>query len=137
MTAHWSDSQAKTAAVRGKIIQADEPRAKTVRYDSKSGRIVVDLANGCIFAFPARRVQGLENADTADIAAVELAGAGFALHWPGPDVDISLSGLMNGVFGAKSWMRELARRAGQSRSPAKAAAARENGQKGGRPRKAG
>lgn len=43
---------------------------------------------------------------------------------------------MNGVFGTRKWMSELARRAGRATSPAKAAAARANGAKGGRPRKA-
>ena len=42
---------------------------------------------------------------------------------------------MNGIFGTKAWMNELARRAGSVTSPAKAAAARANGAKGGRPRK--
>lgn len=43
---------------------------------------------------------------------------------------------MNGVFGTRSFM-EAQRRGGQSRSPAKAAASRANGAKGGRPKKAG
>ncbi len=37
-----------------------------------------------------------------------------------------------GIFGSKTYM---ARRAGQVRSPAKAASSRENGKKGGRPPK--
>ena len=41
-----------------------------------------------------------------------------------------------GVFGTRAWMMsELARRAGQTKSKAKAAAARANGRKGGRPRR--
>jgi hypothetical protein len=44
---------------------------------------------------------------------------------------------MSGVFGSRQWMSELARRAGRATSPAKAAAARANGAKGGPPRKAG
>jgi hypothetical protein len=37
---------------------------------------------------------------------------------------------------SRAWMAsELARRAGQTKSPAKAAAARTNGRKGGRPRR--
>jgi len=45
-------------------------------------------------------------------------------------------GLLMGVFGTRAWMAsELARRAGQAKSPAKAAAARVNGRKGGRPRR--
>lgn len=136
MTAHWSDAQADAAEARGAAMLASEPRAEAVRYDRPSGRIIVDLNNGCVFAFPARRVQGLEDASDAEIGEVEALGAGFALHWEARDVDISLRGLMNGVFGTRAWMSELARRAGQTRSPAKAAAARINGAKGGRPRKA-
>ena len=49
----------------------------------------------------------------------------------------SISPLM-GLFGTRAWMaREQARIAGTARSPAKAAAARENGRKGGRPRRVG
>ena len=137
MTEHWSDAQAKAAEARGRAMLAEEPRAAAARYDPASGRIIVDLANGCTFAFPARRVQELEDATEAEIAEVEVLGAGFGLHWPSRDADLSLRGLMNGVFGTRAWMSELARRAGRATSPAKAAAARANGAKGGRPRKAG
>jgi len=53
-------------------------------------------------------------------------------EWEGLDVQVSLGGLMAGIFGTKSYM---ARRAGAVSSPAKASAARTNGAKGGRPRK--
>lgn len=46
------------------------------------------------------------------------------------DVDFTVPGLMAGIFGTRVAM---ARRAGQATSPAKAAAARKNGRKGGRP----
>ena len=64
-----------------------------------------------------------------------MAGAGFGLHWPSRDADLAIAGLVNGVFGTRKWMSELARRAGRATSPAKAAATRANGAKGGRPRK--
>ncbi len=38
----------------------DEARAESARYDRKTGRIVVDLANGCTFAF---RLGGAESRD--------------------------------------------------------------------------
>jgi hypothetical protein len=135
MTNHWSDTQAGAAEARGRLMLEQEPRAIAARYDRPSGRIVVELANGCTFAFPARRVEELEHASEAEIAQVEIAGAGFGLHWPARDADLSLRGLMSGTFGTKAWMSELARRAGSVSSPAKAAAARANGAKGGRPRK--
>jgi len=48
------------------------------------------------------------------------------------NVDLSIPGQLAGIFGIKAYM---ARRACQTRSPAKATAARANGAKGGRPRK--
>jgi len=51
-------------------------------------------------------------------------------------VDLCVPALVSGIFGTRAWMtRELARAAGRTKSPAKAAAARSNGAKGGRPRK--
>jgi uncharacterized protein DUF2442 len=137
MSRHGTDPRMEAALARGRAMMAQEPRAAAVRYDRPSGMIVVDLTNGCTFAFPARRVEELECATDAEIAEVEIAGPGFALHWPTRDADLSLGGLVHGIFGTRRWMSELARRAGSITSPAKAAAARANGAKGGRPRKAG
>ena len=137
MSTHWSDAQADTAEARGRELFDSEPRAIAARYDAKSERIIVDLSNGATFAFPPHLGQGLENAGAAQLAEVEIAGAGYGLRWEALDVDLSIPGLLSGHFGTKSWMRELARPAGQSTSPAKAGATRANGAKGGRPRKVG
>ncbi len=127
-----SDAAIEAALERGRRLEATEPRAAGARYDPRTGRVTVELVNGCAFVFPARSVQGLEAATDADLAAVELLPQGRGLHWEGPDVDISLPGLMNGIFGTRAYMARLA---GSATSPAKAAAARANGAKGGRPRK--
>jgi hypothetical protein len=66
------------------------------------------------------------------LAAVEILGNGYGLHWEALDADISVPGLLAGIFGTKAYMARLA---GRTKSPAKAAAARANGAKGGRPRK--
>lgn len=124
------------AARRGRRSLADEPRAKTARYDRARGRVVVDLTNGCSFAFPARVAQGLDDATDAELAAVEILGAGYGLHWEKLDVDLSVPGLLAGIFGTKTYMDRLrASRAGSATSARKARAARKNGKKGGRPRK--
>jgi hypothetical protein len=94
--------------------------------------VIVELTNGCTFTFPPRLAQGLESATADQLAAVEVLGAGYGLHWEALDVDLSIPGLLAGLFGTKAYM---ARHAGRARSPAKAAAARANGAKGGRPRK--
>jgi hypothetical protein len=127
-----TDAQIDAALARGETARLAEPRAVTVRYDRALGRVVVELTNSCTFAFPPRLAQGLENASEDQLAEVEILGAGHGLHWETLDVDLSLLGLLAGLFGTKAYM---ARHAGQARSPAKTAAARRNGTKGGRPRK--
>jgi len=130
--ADLTDAEIDAVLERGRIAQQTEPRADAARYDKRNSRIVVDLTNGCILAFPPRMAQGLEGATDEELAAVEILGAGYGLHWESLDVDLSVPGLLTGLFGTKAYM---ARRAGQATSPAKATAARENGRKGGRPRK--
>ena len=136
----WTDEvmtrSLPTAQARGaEVLLA--PHAKTARYDRKSGRVVVELDNGCAFAFPARNVQGLEAAKPSDLAEIELLGGGFVLHWPKVNADIRIEGALAGVYGSKTWMLRLAAsEVGKRTSERKAAAARLNGQKGGRPRRA-
>ncbi|MEZ5838137.1 MAG: DUF2442 domain-containing protein [Geminicoccaceae bacterium] len=132
--AELTDAEFAAAVERGRIAQQTEPRAASVRYNRKNGRIIVELTNGCTFAFPPHLAQGLETATDDELNTVEILGAGYGLHWEFLDVDLSVPGLMAGLFGTKAYM---ARKAGQATSPAKAAAARANGAKGGRPRKTG
>ena len=116
---------------RGDELREDL-RAASARFDAGTRRVIVELTNGCTFAFPVSLVEGLADADDAELAEVEPLGDGYGLHWERLDVDYSVQGLLAGVFGAAAWM---ARRAGRATSPAKADAARANGAKGGRPRK--
>jgi hypothetical protein len=130
------DRMFRQAERRGRESLANEPRAKRARYDPKSGRVMVHLDNGCNFAFPARLAQGLETATDDELAAVEILGAGYGLHWDHLDVDLSVPGLLAGLFGTKAYMDRLrASHAGSATSSRKAAAARINGAKGGRPRR--
>lgn len=130
-----TDADLAAARRHGAAADRTEPRATAARYDPASGRVTVDLTNGCSFAFPARALQGLAEASDTDLAAVEVTAAGLGLHWEPLDADVTVPGLLMGLFGTRAWLaREQARRAGSATSPAKAQAARENGRKGGRPR---
>ena len=128
--AELTDARIDAAIERGRSARLTEPRAASVRYDRALGRVIVELTNGCSFTFPPRLAQGLESATDDQLAAVEILGSGYGLHWEALDADLSVPGLLAGLFGTKAYM---ARRAGQATSPAKAAAARANGAKGGRP----
>ena len=129
-----NDDQIDAAAARGQVARKQEPRAAVARYDRSLDRLIVELTNGCSFTFPPHLAQGLEAATAQQLAQVEILGAGTGLHWEALDVDLSIAGLLAGLFGTRAHM---ARQAGRVTSPAKAAAARANGARGGRPRKAG
>jgi hypothetical protein len=131
-----TDAELKRAEARGRSMPDSEPRASAARYDRETGRVVVDLINGCSYAFPAALVQDLRGASDDDLADIQVDGLGFNLHFPRPDANLYVPALVSGIFGTRAWMaRELARIAGRKTSPAKAVAARANGAKGGRPRK--
>lgn len=130
--ADLTDAEIDAALERGQRARRMEPRAVSARYDQPSGRVIVELANGCAFAFPPGLAEGLEAADEERLAAVEVTGAGYGLHWEVLDVDLSIPGMLAGVFGSA---RHMASQAGRATSAAKAAASRANGAKGGRPRK--
>jgi hypothetical protein len=127
-----TDAQIDTALAHGEVACLAEPRAASARYDRQLDRVIVDLTNVCIFAFPPRLAQGLETATEDEPAQVQVLGTGSGLHWEALDVDLSVPNLLAGLLGTASHM---ARRAGQVTSPTKAAAARANGAKGGRPRR--
>ena len=127
-----SDRDLDAALERGEAIAGNEAHAASAHYDRQARRVVVHLTNACTFTFPPELAPGLEEAPDEKLAQVEILGAGYGLHWPGLDVDLSVPGLLSGLFGTASAM---ARRGGRSTSSAKAAAARANGAKGGRPRR--
>ncbi|MBW7920515.1 MAG: DUF2442 domain-containing protein [Rubellimicrobium sp.] len=132
---HITDAALAVAERRGEDMLASEPRAATARHDPATGRIVVDLVNGCTYAFPVALVQDLAGAGPDDLAEIVVDGRGFNLNWPRLEVDLYVPALVAGVFGTRDWMKKaLARQAGSATSEAKAAASRANGRKGGRPR---
>ena len=131
--ADLTDAQIDAANVRGRELAATIPHASKARYDRRSRRIVVELTNGSLFAFPAELAQGLAGASPEALGDIELSGGGYGLHWPQLDADLTVPGLLAGVFGTSRWMASLA---GRATSSAKSEAARRNGAKGGRPRKA-
>jgi hypothetical protein len=127
------ERQHKAAKRRGKETARSEVQAKTVHYDAFTNRVVIELKNGAIFQLPRSLVQGLSDAPSEELAQVRLGPRGASLHWDTLDVDLSISGLLMGVFGTRSWMAALGQKGGRVKSVSKAAAARQNGKKGGRP----
>ncbi len=124
--------QARTA---GKALAETEPRAVKAWYAADSERVFIELTNGVMMGFPYQLLQGLANGTPEQLAEVEIMPTGSALHWESLDADLGVAQLVSGLFGSKAWMTELGRHGGKSKSEAKAQASRDNGKRGGRPRK--
>jgi hypothetical protein len=110
--------------------------AKGVSYDPSTDRMVITLYNGTSVAVPRRMfaIRGIKGTTVSKSTASKLRVSRFgtALEFRKLDMDFSVHGLLRkAVLGDDPYAR-----AGRTKSPAKAAAARANGAKGGRPKAA-
>ena len=130
-----SDQEFQSAVQRGEDLRQNG-YAVSAEYDAPQNRLVVNLSSGVIVMVPVHLIQELAGADPEALTKIEICPSGLALHWPSLDADVYVPGLMQGVFGTKRWMAaQLGAAGGRATTAAKAAAARQNGTKGGRPRK--
>jgi hypothetical protein len=127
--------RARFAAAREaeRVADASEPRARDAYFDRATGRIVVELKQGGSFAFPPTMYPELASLSAAQLSAVRPFASGEALEWEEPDVHIAVAGVLVKMLGP-AMLRAFAQRGGSATSERKAAAARANGARGGRPR---
>ena len=134
----WIKKELRTNFARasraGRQAAKTEPRAARASYLAKENVLRIELTNGAVISIPVKLIPALKRASPSEVRSVEVLGRGGGLHWEALDVDLSVPGLVSSVFAGPEWMAELGRVGGRRSSAAKAAAARRNGRKGGRPR---
>jgi len=137
-TTRWIEKDLRKNFARasraGKRAAKTEARASTVEYLSKEHALQIALTNGVAIRLPVKLIPDLRRATLLDIRSAEVLGRGGGLHFESLDLDLSVPGLLSSVFAGPEWLAELGRVGGRRSSAAKAAAARRNGRKGGRPR---
>ena len=123
------------ARARGTLRTRDASGVVSARYDARREVLYLTFRGGGSMVIPRRLVPGLEQAVSADLAEPAVSPVGDALFWPALDLDVYVPGLVERAFGGRLFAAATGRQGGARRSKAKAAAARLNGAKGGRPRK--
>ena len=113
--------------------RAHEPFAESATYDAQSGALTVALRGGSTVRTQARALRGLGSASDEQLTNVRIHD-GRALFWADVDVQHLLIAFLGEALGIPT-LHAATRRAGNARTAAKSAAARENGKLGGRPRK--
>lgn len=110
---------------------ANAHSAKSIAYFAPEDRITLVMASGVAVQIPRSQIGEFDIMDTAALARLQIGIGGDVIEDSASDVHISVSGLLRDLFGLSARQRA----GGRSRSAAKAAAARQNGARGGRPAK--
>lgn len=117
----------KRESVTTKIVGA--------RYDAEHDALVTDLSTGSTLIVPRHAIAGFAQADPASLADVTINPGAESLWSDTVDDGVLLDQLLEIAAGSEHIKTLGGRISGRARTPAKAAAARANGAKGGRPRK--
>lgn len=75
-------------------LSADE-RVSDVQFTDIA--LTVDLADGRVISVPLLWYPRLHNATSKQLSNWELCGAGYGIHWPDLDEDLSTEGLLRGA----------------------------------------
>ena len=123
-----------------KWLDIAEDLALDAHYDAVRKKLSIQLKSGIELAIPVSLIEGLCDATDEQRADLLLTASGRGLHWDAIDVQLSVQGLLKGLYGSPLWMERstaaaaMGRKGGKSRTAAKTLAARKNGAKGGRPK---
>jgi hypothetical protein len=96
---------------------------------------MLTLTSNVVVGIPVDRITYLAKATPAQLKHVTVTPTGNGVSWEDLDVDLTIEGLLAEALGRGTFARALGQVGGKSTSDTKAAAARANGAKGGRPRK--
>ena len=124
-------AQIPAARAAGRDAQRQAWWPADVSYERSRDRVIVSFRDGKSLAVPRAGIPELVDASPEQLEHVELAGEG--IRWDALDVDVSVPNLISEWLGPHFSTSASGRMGGRSRSRAKAAAARANGAKGGRP----
>jgi hypothetical protein len=134
-----TDAEYAQAVAAGEREAREQFRASSVRYLADCDAVEILTMRDGGFVVPRRLIGALEDANATELAELEVWPGGSVIELASKDVHISVHGLITAVLPVllprPVVAGMFAAQGGSARSKVKAATARENGKKGGRPRK--
>ncbi len=100
------------------------PYVVGVGFDDRTGTMFIELSNQVTVGFEQCHVDALKKVSKEDLAGLRVEGGGSIISFPKLDIYLSVGMLLEQFFGPMEWGRRERR----------AAASRENGKRGGRPK---
>lgn len=76
---------------------APRPGERIVDVDVTTDALIVHLADGRVVSVPLSWYPRLLNATSMQRGNWRIAGAGFGIHWPEIDEDLSVQGILAGI----------------------------------------
>ncbi|WP_339471418.1 MULTISPECIES: DUF2442 domain-containing protein [unclassified Pseudomonas] len=129
-----TEADVEKAIARGRKTRHLYARASSVRYEDNC--ISIGFSDGSRVVLPVAGLPEFAGFSLEDFEQLEVGFGGKALCCDAQDLDVSVTGLIATSKPLMDLATSLvASRNGRKSSPAKSAAARANGKKGGRPRK--
>jgi hypothetical protein len=130
----FGEREARAAEERGAEF-ARRPSALVAAALHEPARTIhLTFRSGAELSVPVSAISEIATAPIAALRNIAASPLGDGLIFDDANVAINVPGLLRDLFG-EAIAGALGKRGGRARTAAKAAAARKNGQKGGRPRK--
>ena len=126
-----------TSASRGgkkSMAKASEPILERASYAPSRDVVSLHLSTGALVEIPRAAIEELRNLDVSELRTLKADNAGMTLSQRDLDIDIFLPGLLAEAF-ALNVSAMLGKKGGAKTSAAKQRASKENGRRGGRPKK--
>lgn len=144
------------AEAREEIRKEFMPLLSKASYDASNKLLVFELNNGLIVSVDPALCEEASEVPERELQDIKVSPSGRFFYWDESGAGGLIHEILGGRFGSRKWMEKLhaekgiplglwkadeerwsewGRMAGSAKSEAKTKAARENGKKGGRPRK--
>lgn len=126
----------RKAVARGKVAHRPGLQARELRYMKDLRALLIGFADKSAVLLPIKNYPELAGLDRDEVEQLKLGFGGRALCLDSRDLHVSIAGLLAASEDLTSMAKTVvAIKNGRRVSQAKAAASRENGKKGGRPRR--